>query len=311
MNCPDCALPLNARVLERPRRPVPMAACRCGGAWLELDALTALLGEVALDPLAGDTSRRCPHCTLTLATVLLPGVVPVETCTACRGVWLDWPDVLALRDPALEALLRPPPELRYAGLAPPDEPSVMPEGASSPARSASSAARAPRPAAPHTAWSAPRARRKCNPFPARPTSTSVTAPTASTWPRCSPTTEVGKAVIAELGPTNTGKTIERKVTARVGHARVALGRREARAAEPRALDLHRRCAVDRGVRGTTAGARRRADPSRPQAAEHSGHGAGGCGTRPRWRSSTAREISASWRRTSRRAPFTRATFIES
>lgn len=128
MNCPDCALPLNARVLERPRRPVPMAACRCGGAWLELDALTALLGEVALDPLAGDTSRRCPHCTLTLATVLLPGVVPVETCTACRGVWLDWPDVLALRDPALEALLRPPPELRYAGLAPPDEPSVMPEG---------------------------------------------------------------------------------------------------------------------------------------------------------------------------------------
>jgi hypothetical protein len=114
---------MTPRRLDRPRaKPVTMAACRCGGAWLALDAVQALLGAgVKLDAFDGDTSRRCPHCTLTMTTVLLPGVVPVETCTACRGVWLDWPDVLALGDKGLEALLRPPPELRYAGLAAPDD----------------------------------------------------------------------------------------------------------------------------------------------------------------------------------------------
>lgn len=52
--------------------------------------------------------------------MVLPGGVPVETCSACRGTWLDWPDVVELRVKALETAVRPAPAERYAPFVSPE-----------------------------------------------------------------------------------------------------------------------------------------------------------------------------------------------
>ncbi len=117
LRCPDCDLPLEGRACVVAGRAGSLSGCTCGGAWFTWLQLEQVLGgEVALEPLSAQTARRCPTCTLSLTPVLLPGVIPVETCSACRGVWLDWPDVLDLRLPGLEAVLQPAPAQRYAGL---------------------------------------------------------------------------------------------------------------------------------------------------------------------------------------------------
>ena len=62
----------------------------CDGLWLDYGELERLIEKPALEePFDGATSRRCPVCTLTLSTVFLPGPVPVESCTSCRGLFLD------------------------------------------------------------------------------------------------------------------------------------------------------------------------------------------------------------------------------
>lgn len=95
--------------------------CACGGVWLPFGQLERVLGELKGEPLGGETSRRCPDCTLSLTPVVLPGGVPVETCSACRGTWLDWPDVVDLRVKELEAAVRPAPAERYAPFVSPEE----------------------------------------------------------------------------------------------------------------------------------------------------------------------------------------------
>ncbi len=62
----------------------------CGGLWFDWGELERVVGRpLAPEPLDGVTSRRCAFCGITLAPAVLPGGVPVETCTACRGIYLD------------------------------------------------------------------------------------------------------------------------------------------------------------------------------------------------------------------------------
>lgn len=65
--------------------------CRaCQGLWLEHGELEQIVGRALTEErFDGATTRRCPDCTLSLATVFLPGPTPVEICTACRGLFLD------------------------------------------------------------------------------------------------------------------------------------------------------------------------------------------------------------------------------
>ena len=103
-------------------RGATLERCTCGGVWFPHGQLDVVLGQkVVSEPLGGETSRRCPDCTLSMTTVVLPGGIPVETCSACLGLWLDWPDVVELRVRDLEAAVRPPPAARYAPFTSPEE----------------------------------------------------------------------------------------------------------------------------------------------------------------------------------------------
>lgn len=98
--------------VDLPERPdVQLDRCAtCGGLWFDYGELEDVTGKhPKMDPLDGaDTSRRCPRCQLTLAAVFL-GATPVETCSACRGVWLDFDDVGDLGSARLSTLAKPPP----------------------------------------------------------------------------------------------------------------------------------------------------------------------------------------------------------
>jgi Zn-finger nucleic acid-binding protein len=63
---------------------------RCGGIWFDWGELEQVTRR-ALEPelLEGHTERRCAYCGITLLAAVLPGGVPVETCSACRGLYLD------------------------------------------------------------------------------------------------------------------------------------------------------------------------------------------------------------------------------
>ena len=116
-SCPDCSTPLKPATL----RGASLEYCTCGGVWLPFGQLERLLGhDMPGDALGGETSRRCPDCTLTLTPVVLPGGIPVETCSTCRGQWLDWPDIVELEERDLETLVRPAPALRYAAFTSPE-----------------------------------------------------------------------------------------------------------------------------------------------------------------------------------------------
>jgi Zn-finger nucleic acid-binding protein len=85
--CPECAAPMQGLFVSN----VEVHRCgRCGGFWFDLGQLDAASGRaVVLEPLDGVTSRRCAYCRITLESALLPGAIPVETCAACRGIFLD------------------------------------------------------------------------------------------------------------------------------------------------------------------------------------------------------------------------------
>jgi len=65
--------------------------CRaCNGLWLDYGELERLIEKRAPEEIfAGETTRRCPECKLSLTTAFLPGPTPVEICSACRGLFLD------------------------------------------------------------------------------------------------------------------------------------------------------------------------------------------------------------------------------
>src|SRR5690349_10313553 len=72
-------------------RKVELSRCPgCGGIWFDWGELAQVTGR-KLEPelLDGHTERRCAYCRITMAPAVLPGAVPVETCTACRGIYLD------------------------------------------------------------------------------------------------------------------------------------------------------------------------------------------------------------------------------
>jgi Zn-finger nucleic acid-binding protein len=72
-------------------RGVEIDCCpKCGGLWFDFGELTRVTGRKAeLELIGGHTSRRCAFCRISLEPALLPGAIPVETCTACRGIYLD------------------------------------------------------------------------------------------------------------------------------------------------------------------------------------------------------------------------------
>lgn len=112
--------------VARPGGPdVPLDRCGdCGALWFDFGELEAATGKpVAVELLDRDgTTRRCPACRLSMAAALLPGAVPVETCTACRGLFLDFQDVADLGSRRLAKAAKPPPAAkRYEGLDLPDE----------------------------------------------------------------------------------------------------------------------------------------------------------------------------------------------
>ncbi|MEW5742902.1 MAG: zf-TFIIB domain-containing protein [Myxococcota bacterium] len=124
--CPDCAQSMQPLFVDLPGKPdVELDRCaRCGGLWLdfgEWETVTSRALEVELMPDAG-TSRRCPRCTLTLTPAFLSGSIPIETCTACRGLWLDYADLPDIDDARLSRLARPPEgEKRWEGLVPEED----------------------------------------------------------------------------------------------------------------------------------------------------------------------------------------------
>lgn len=123
-SCPDCQEKLQPLFIDLPGRPdVQLDRCpACGGLWFDYGELEQVTGRDArIEVLEGaDTSRRCPRCTLTLTAVFLNGATPVETCTACRGLWLDFTDVPDVAAPRLHALAKPGAR-SWEGVAPPDD----------------------------------------------------------------------------------------------------------------------------------------------------------------------------------------------
>lgn len=112
-------------------QPLPLARVQvdrcgeCGGLWFGFGQLAEIAGrEVPFELLDGETARRCPDCTMSLTPVILEGGVPVETCSTCRGMWFDFADLQQLGKP-FESVAPPPHPARYAGVAPPDEPSAV------------------------------------------------------------------------------------------------------------------------------------------------------------------------------------------
>jgi Zn-finger nucleic acid-binding protein len=61
----------------------------CGGVWLDFGRLESLAHhDFETRPAGGSTTRRCARCRISMTPVTLRGVA-VETCGACRGLYLD------------------------------------------------------------------------------------------------------------------------------------------------------------------------------------------------------------------------------
>jgi len=68
----------------------------CGGMWFDRGELESVSGRaLTLERLAGDTTRRCAYCGITLQTALLEST-PAEVCGSCLGTYLDDGELEAL-----------------------------------------------------------------------------------------------------------------------------------------------------------------------------------------------------------------------
>ena len=94
MKCPRCYVQLGG---VRTEEGVSVDFCRdCGGVWLDEGELSQLLNMVGASPQLPTTSKpldglRCPSCKSALSEVEHPpetGVL-LDSCSACKGVWLD------------------------------------------------------------------------------------------------------------------------------------------------------------------------------------------------------------------------------
>ena len=70
----------------------------CSGMWFDGGELEAVLKKPMSPRLdEGSSSRRCPKCSVAMRPAVL-GRCRVETCTTCRGVFLDEGELVALND---------------------------------------------------------------------------------------------------------------------------------------------------------------------------------------------------------------------
>lgn len=67
----------------------------CGGVWFDAGELAEASGR-AVTVKTARTDRQCPACELPLVLGMLSGGVEVETCTHCRGTFLEARDMDAL-----------------------------------------------------------------------------------------------------------------------------------------------------------------------------------------------------------------------
>ena len=70
----------------------------CSGLWFDGGELEAVLKKPAAPQLdEGVTARRCPKCAVAMRPAVL-GRCRVESCTTCRGIFLDEGELVALND---------------------------------------------------------------------------------------------------------------------------------------------------------------------------------------------------------------------
>ena len=70
----------------------------CSGLWFDGGELEAVLKKPASPKLdEGVTTRKCPQCGTAMRPAVL-GRCRIETCTTCRGVFLDEGELVALND---------------------------------------------------------------------------------------------------------------------------------------------------------------------------------------------------------------------
>lgn len=93
--CPGCSGVMKPFVVSG----IELDRCTfCKGLWFdggELEAVLKKPAQPALDE--GSTSRGCPVCVMPMRPAVL-GRLRVETCTKCRGVFLDEGELVALND---------------------------------------------------------------------------------------------------------------------------------------------------------------------------------------------------------------------
>ncbi|MHB8877640.1 MAG: TFIIB-type zinc ribbon-containing protein [Myxococcaceae bacterium] len=84
--CPDCGCVMQVFYAGE----VELDRCLfCRGLWFDGGELDRVLGRpVHPEPHQGRTNRKCASCQAPLSTALLGGHL-VETCKACRGIYLD------------------------------------------------------------------------------------------------------------------------------------------------------------------------------------------------------------------------------
>lgn len=98
-DCPDCDTHMQPFWLPSSKAQgseVELDRCNdCGGVWFDAGELSEATRR-SVTPGKEKTDRRCPECDVSLVRGLLAGGVDVETCTSCKGTFLEARDMEAL-----------------------------------------------------------------------------------------------------------------------------------------------------------------------------------------------------------------------